>query len=96
MNRQEQLKKFCEDVPASLRIDYKYCGNVSPREVLAETLMEKGYIKGTDFIEYLKVADILEKEYPHLAVALCSDDVREELSSFVDTTLQQYLEEVRK
>ena len=57
----------------------------------ANLLVRNGYINGADFVEWLKSRDISSKDYPHLEVALCFDDTREELTNFIDEALNAYL-----
>lgn len=89
MDKQEQIEKMAQQGRDEL-IAGNYQGK-NDIERLCKALHRIGYIDGADFVEWLKSRVITNKVYPHLAVALLSNDTREELAEFIDTALQEYL-----
>lgn len=84
MNQKEQIEKMAGILNKDLGVG-------ASAEIFAKALINRGYINGADFVAHLQIAEIKDKEYPHLATALCFDETREELTDFINKALQEYL-----
>lgn len=60
MNRQEQIEKMANDMVGEIDYDVNYYSDDNYSEVIidykttAKNIVEKGYINGADFVEWLK------------------------------------------
>lgn len=81
MDKQEQIEKMYEDIPSFVGDKYRYGACVHHRELLAEALVNAGYINGADFVEWLK-KDIEGKHWLGYVQII---------KNYLDKALQEYL-----